>query len=80
MKAQLIRQFTVKSIIEAPLLGYNIEKVFNKKQKEFIRELILEAIEKDLSVLEVEVDGTVFTLEATSHLKSITPQKYGDII
>lgn len=71
MKAEIKKEIQVTTVFEAPLLGYDIKKVYTQKQKEQVKQLLIELIDNDLSYLERTIDNVTFKLKVDSSIKKV---------
>ena len=73
MKAELKKQIEVITEFQAPLYGFDIEKVYTKIQKDKVKELLIELIDNDLSYIERTVDDVKYKLKLESRVRSLNP-------
>lgn len=71
MRAEIKKEIQVTTVFEAPLYGFDIEKVYTQKQKEQVKQLLIELIDNDLSYLERTIDNVTFKLKVDSSIKKV---------
>jgi hypothetical protein len=71
MKAELKKEIQITSVFEAPLYGFDIEKVYTQKQKEQVKQLLIELLDNDLSYLERTIDSVTFKVKVNSSITSL---------
>lgn len=71
MRAEIKKEIQVTTVFEAPLYGYDIKKVYTQKQKEQVKQLLIELIDNDLSYLERTIDNVTFKLKVDSSIKKV---------
>jgi hypothetical protein len=71
MKAEIKKEIQVTTVFEAPLYGFDIEKVYTQKQKEQVKQLLIELLDNDLSYLERTIDSVTFKVKIDSSIRSL---------
>lgn len=71
MKVELKKEIQVTSVFDAPLYGFDIEKVYTQKQKEQVKQLLIELLDNDLSYLERTIDSVTFKVKVNSFITSL---------
>jgi hypothetical protein len=71
MKVELKKEIQVTSVFDAPLYGFDIEKVYTQKQKEQVKQLLIELLDNDLSYLERTIDSVTFKVKVNSSITSL---------